>query len=594
MLKRPIGANEQLAARQVVGGTAAAAVLSPSADPLPEALDISVPTPHACMTGLWVHGVTDGAEVEIETRAGDPSSLVRFSVPVSDMFLPLPALVEDQKLTVREVMQRCQQASPLHHLQVEAMSFPAAPVVESTLCTGSASIAVSGLVSGAEVVVTQGDTVIGSLVAYDAAMALDVAPLVAGTAVTVTETLCGVSTATTTPPVDAAPAEPQACHVVTPLIECDMTIWVENGRPGALVTVISDKKGAISHVPMHLAKDGRIALSSPLQKEHRITVTQAACGGAPIESDNHPDVKELKALPAPKIVTPLFADPPQIAITGCTPGATVQVYAREAGFLTEGIADHKGNALVPRKVLIPGWHVWARQILCAQISDGSQVVPVVDRTPLQPIIVSPAVGATGTELRPHLSWTDPGKGTVRQAANFLVQVTTPTHPAYDATAFKTYGNFTAVDLDHDLVYSTAYIWQVIPAVGDPGWEVLGPTANGSFTTKAAPPPPPPPPTLTSLKHGTTARHYLLKGINFLPSHAVHVRIAVLDMRDEYVNAQADGSQIRSDATGSIDVEIALPNLDPTIQLLYFSANDERPDSSDLTGTLWSNTLDINP
>ena len=79
--------------------------------------------------------------------------------------------------------------------------------------------------------------------------------------------------------------------------------------------------------------------------------------------------------------------------------------------------------------------------------------------------------------------------------------------------------------------------------------------------------------------------YEVKGKNFLASHAVHIRV---------VNAgtlQSNFYNGTSDASGNIDIKVDVPSL-PAGTQLAFSANDERPDAGDLTGTLWSNTVTV--
>jgi hypothetical protein len=80
-------------------------------------------------------------------------------------------------------------------------------------------------------------------------------------------------------------------------------------------------------------------------------------------------------------------------------------------------------------------------------------------------------------------------------------------------------------------------------------------------------------------------NYEVKGRKFLPSHAVHIRV---------VNAgtlQSNFYQATSDSSENLDIKLTLPRL-PAGTRLAFSANDERADPSDLTGTLWSNTFRI--
>lgn len=80
-------------------------------------------------------------------------------------------------------------------------------------------------------------------------------------------------------------------------------------------------------------------------------------------------------------------------------------------------------------------------------------------------------------------------------------------------------------------------------------------------------------------------NFRVTGSGFLHSTTVHVRVVVgNDITQGSVN------QTPSSSTGTIDITLIVPG-NPGV-VLHFSANDGRPDPSDLTGTLWSNTVDI--
>ena len=595
-LQSAIGNGESVRARQVVGGTVGGTVFSPRADPIPEPLWPIVEQPRACMTGIMVKGMMDGGELDVQTTAGDPSTTHKFRVPISELFLPLPSLVEGQKIEVREVLPWCEAMGDPQQFVVAPMSFDRAPSIVGPLCAGSVGIKVHGVVRGAELVARQGNTVLGAMIAYDADVEMTLIPLLATREpLVVTESLCGVSIASAPEPVEANPASPQPCDILEPLFDCSLTLWVQNGRPGAWTAAFSDQKGQISPWQV-LEPDGKLTLSSALQTGHHISVQQTACGVERIRSNNEPEVQAPPGMGSPTIAQPLFADGPSILVENCIPGALVQVFTRQGGFLNSAIADTNGQAWVSKSnahfMALADWHVYALQILCDQISEPGPDAVIVDRTPLQPIINAPGIGATGEAVRPVLKWTDPGRNTVRQAEKFLVEVTTPDHPLYDALAFQALGDFNTVTVDRDLSYSTRYIWHVIPAVGEPGWEVRGPTADGSFVVKGPPPPPPAPPRLLSVGHGSAARRYVVKGTSFLPSTPVTVRITGNTLAGDYFVGDAAGHPIRSDASGGLDVTIQVAALAPNIVKLYFAATDGRTNPADATGTLWTNTLEL--
>jgi hypothetical protein len=111
-----------------------------------------------------------------------------------------------------------------------------------------------------------------------------------------------------------------------------------------------------------------------------------------------------------------------------------------------------------------------------------------------------------------------------------------------------------------------------------------PPSRSPNTPQQGPPPKPVPPVITNVMKDASG-NYEVKGSKFLPNHAVHIRV---------VNAntlQSDFYQATSDSSGNLDTKLTLPSL-PAGTSLAFSANDERADPSDLTGTLWSNTFPI--
>lgn len=80
-----------------------------------------------------------------------------------------------------------------------------------------------------------------------------------------------------------------------------------------------------------------------------------------------------------------------------------------------------------------------------------------------------------------------------------------------------------------------------------------------------------------------SRTFLVQGSGFLPGKQVAIRIA-----DDALNPNLFYYTTAS-ANGSINMTLSIP-CGPG--RLYFSANDGRQDSSDRTGTLWSNTVPI--
>jgi hypothetical protein len=105
------------------------------------------------------------------------------------------------------------------------------------------------------------------------------------------------------------------------------------------------------------------------------------------------------------------------------------------------------------------------------------------------------------------------------------------------------------------------------------------------------PGPPAPPTRPAISIGTEGAGetavFVIRGSGFLAGAAVSIRAARI----------GDGQvhnvffQTAATAEGKIDARLHIPCI--TGLQLSFSANDGRPDASDLTGTLWSNTAHAN-
>jgi hypothetical protein len=498
-LKSPIGSNQVIEARQVVSGTAGPVVPSPPADDPPQLANFRIEDPLACAPGIMAHGVVDAAEVLVRTDAANPATERDFKVPVRDQYLALPALKAGQKLLVQEVMRRCELKGAEQQYVVQPMSFASKPVIVGPLCAGTVRVLVKKVFPGAALVAKQGSTIVGQSVAYAEDVEIWTSPLAGGQDLIVTASLCGASTDSYGEAVDAAPATIDPCTIVEPLMDCSMQLWVTGAHAGGLLGAFSDHVGQISEWVRAPAAEAVIDLVSALVKGHKIRVVQIACGSAPADSTNTPTVSALAGLPAPVLESPVFADRPYIRAMHAAPGALVQLYSRETGYVSEAVANFKGEAALPRTGLassvVAGMHVFARQIMCDQISGFSEPVQeVIDRTPYTPVIVSPMVHAVAAPHRPSLTWSDPGTGTIHEATQFLVQLSTPDHPYYDAWVVNEVVTAHSYALTKDLNYGAKYIWQVTAALGDPGFEVRSKPGMSDFTVEGAPTPPPPPPT----------------------------------------------------------------------------------------------------
>jgi len=96
--------------------------------------------------------------------------------------------------------------------------------------------------------------------------------------------------------------------------------------------------------------------------------------------------------------------------------------------------------------------------------------------------------------------------------------------------------------------------------------------------------PPNKPTINSVTNQGSGK-FQVKGNDFLKSHAVHIRVV------NVATFASDFFQATSDREGNLDNTLTIAPQVPGTKL-SFSANDERLDSTDTTGTLWSNTFEI--
>ena len=91
----------------------------------------------------------------------------------------------------------------------------------------------------------------------------------------------------------------------------------------------------------------------------------------------------------------------------------------------------------------------------------------------------------------------------------------------------------------------------------------------------------PAPTVTvSAQVGDTGPMFTVSGSGFTPNSTVHVRIVDDALNTLWFTQSAD-------ASGNLNMQ---QPINCTPGALHFSANDERPNPNDATGTLWSNTL----
>ncbi|MGF6870602.1 hypothetical protein [Paraburkholderia sp. MM5477-R1] len=578
-----IGVGEIIVANQIVRGVPGPPVSSPPADKPAQLGNVFLEDPMACTTSVKVNSYPDGCQITVQSNEPDPATSRLYDAPIDHMTFGTPPLVAGQTVTVQARMPRCGLESAVLKKQILPAN-PALPVIATPLCAGAIRMLVTSVRSGTLVTARQGAVTVGTGQASGDTLDMWIDPLADnGVPVTVTADLCGVTRDSQIMPVTSAPETIAPCHIPGPLLDCSMTLWVDNVHPGAVLAAFSDTRGQISEWRTYPGVEAEIALASALEAGQSIHVMQIACGGGMQKSDNDPDpsVAAVVALPMPDIIEPLFADRRVVDVKSGFPGALVQLYTRETGYISSDITGKDGIAHPSADgidvMIRPGYHAYARQILCNLLTDMGPVVQVIDRTPLAPTIEAPPNNGTNQPQRPTLKWRDPGAGTVHQATQFLVEL---------APAASGFGGGLIVNqalpntqyaLPINLAFGVSYVWRVTGFVGDPGFEIRGPSTTAQFAVTAKP-------VIDSVARDVSDK-FEVKGKNFLVSHAVHIRVVNSD------TLQSDSFPANSDAAGNLDAKLTLPAL-PAGTHLAFSANDERQDAGDLTGTLWSNTFNL--
>jgi hypothetical protein len=173
-----------------------------------------------------------------------------------------------------------------------------------------------------------------------------------------------------------------------------------------------------------------------------------------------------------------------------------------------------------------------------------------------------------------LQWDDPGKGSQRVATAWTL------HLQFKGTA-KDFAIPALVPFSMDFDSDTFYSWKVIPA-NEFG---LGPFSSSfTFHTEQATPPPPPPvkPTISVTKSGSgEGSVFVVAGSGFSPNADVRIRVVDDTLAERDFHQSVDGS-------GKLNSTLGIPCVSGLG--LHFSATDGRPDPSDLTGVLFSNTV----
>jgi hypothetical protein len=204
--------------------------------------------------------------------------------------------------------------------------------------------------------------------------------------------------------------------------------------------------------------------------------------------------------------------------------------------------------------------------------------------PFAPVDLQPQNGAHDISNNPNLFFRDPGAGSPAAAGQFQFIVTQ---------------NNVIVDPSHKLTGAAVTSSPLTPPgikwlfPLPPGEVTLtvwgqnkagtGPASTSTFTVSLPPPPPPqvrPSIAVTSSGSGQGSV-FVVTGSGFSPNKDVRIRVVddVLNERDFHQSA---------DGFGKLNARLGIPCNSGLG--LHFSATDGRPDPSDLTGVLWSNTF----
>lgn len=611
-LKKGLPKTGQITARQItpVGpGTAANA----TPDPLPfTGNSLPPPTIHkpillACQTAALVSDVFDGATVTLKRSSGI-TEVAGFDLPGLWFLLSKP-LKEGESLTAKQDFPSCEIMGETSKPGVivdkaAALDKPFVP----PLCAGSQRITVFNLAPGSTVHLdVSGKAYLGMTPPARSWVAFDVDPLPANGSLIAVQELCGVKSSPFTVKIDPHEDVQTPVTLHEPLNECARVVKISNAHPNAYLQVWATNKqnvaAPISDFVLATDKDVTLHVTPYLRIDDEITVRQWACSAVWTESKPPIKVQPHPSLGLPKIVGPIYSGDISVKVN-CVSGAHVEVSVLDPdkswAFAGAGDATDVPSSVALNRILATGQRVRARQFLCALVSDWGPDETVIRPLPQTPILDAPPNGATGVALNPSFSWHDPGASGEGHADKYeftLLRQATTIVPV-------TMTNVTSFTAPNPLIYETTYTWKVRAD------NASGPSnnwASATLTTLKAPPPPPP--VLTSYDVTTKT----LKGTGFLASHAVHVRISLLgnSVWNSYGQLVPDGRDVfvnfTSDAQGNLTVVVnpwtVLPPLflDDYIGYLYgcapgetmhISANDERPNPNDVTGTLWSNTLQV--
>lgn len=492
-----------------------AAALSPADTPKLHAPFVQQPIRN-CQTAVVVSNVIEGADVVL-TRASGLEERLGFDVGSAWFTLskPLDSKLEQWVSARQELIQCERQSDPSPVLPIDPAGKPPMPVFNTVLWEGAVRVQLAGLIPGAEVQFINGPTHRRTL-ASAPLQDFEVAALIAGKEVTVTQSLCGISSDPATATVESPPAVVLLPQVVGPLARCARSVAVRDALPGASLQVMAKGKTLGSRaltVPVTAkAVDVALDVTPYLLEEDEVWVDQWLGSQPHVESHAEP-VGKLPPVLEPVIAQPVTRVTTDILVSDTVSGATVEVLRQrpDGSWGVIGSAPAVGHTTRVKisVVLEVDQYLQARQRICEVQTAGGEVVKVVKPVPLPPKLVSPQNGAKITgKADVNLSWSDAGATQDRKADSFLV---TLTGGAVSPFAPPVVGMSATVPATQVANLSTTFTWTVT-AINGTGSS----SSSGSFHTGKA--------TIPVLVAGKQGNDIICKGTGFIPGQSVEIEV----------------------------------------------------------------------
>ena len=412
---------------QLVPGLPPSPVTHRNPDSLPDRALDPLPPPNiedplkACQPAVLITGVIDGATVTV-TRDRGPTEKADFDLPNLWFTLSQP-LVEGETIKVVQGFMRCQRPGRERQRKVGPAVPIEVPHISGRLCAGSSRIPVDGLIPGAKVLIIFGDgsSYQGQTPPGVASHTFDIGdPLPAGQTVTVKQERCGIWGDQQVPPVPVEQHEEITVRpsIAGPLFDCARRVFVKDIHPNAQVMVFASRSGGpefpISNMVTMMEASGSIAVNPYLRAPDEVLVAQWACGGQRLDSKRLPVTPHSPLLPPHiegYIHKRVYEGATSVVVTGAIPGALIEVFTRESGFLGQATADPSGATRVDlSRGLITTEHLLAHQSLCGDLSHPSAPPEVVKRPDLDawlgahPRIAAAIIWQSPSDAQSYPSW----------------------------------------------------------------------------------------------------------------------------------------------------------------------------------------------